>query len=183
MQEHGIHARHKRRQQVTTDAGHGLPVAANLLDRHCTPTAPNRVWTSDLTDLWTDEGGLYLAIVLDLFNREVVGRSLKSRRTSDIAREVLTLAWFRKRLAAGLMPHHSDRAASLPARPFRTNSRRTARLARCIAKATVGKTSEAPFRKPSGERAKPGTMPRPGAGSTVSRTSGCMGSATPPMPT
>ena len=84
MREHGIHARHKRRYKVTTDSKHVLPVADNLLDRNFLPTAPNQVWTSDITYLWTDEGWLYLAIVLDLFNREVIGWSLKPRMTSDI---------------------------------------------------------------------------------------------------
>ena len=73
MRDNGIHARHKRRYKVTTDSKHGLPVAENLLARNFTPTAPNQVWTSDITYLWTDEGWLYLAIVLDLFNREIVG--------------------------------------------------------------------------------------------------------------
>ena len=63
IRENGIHARHKRRYKVTTDSKHGLPVADNLLDRNFTPTAPNQVWTSDITYLWTDEGWLYLAIV------------------------------------------------------------------------------------------------------------------------
>jgi len=60
MRENGIRARHKRRYRVTTDSKHGLPVADNLLDRNFTPTAPNQVWTSDITYLWTDEGWLYL---------------------------------------------------------------------------------------------------------------------------
>jgi putative transposase len=110
MRENDIHARHKRRYKVTTDSKHGLPVADNLLDRNFTPTTPNQVWTSDITYLWTDEGWLYLAIVLDLFNREVVGWSLKPRMTSDIVTDALTMAWFRKRPAPGLM-HHSDRGS------------------------------------------------------------------------
>ena len=85
----GIHARHKRHYKVTTDSKHGLPVAENLLARNFTPTAPNQVWTSDITYLWTDEGWLYLAIVLDLFNREVVGWSLKPRMTADIVTDCL----------------------------------------------------------------------------------------------
>lgn len=76
MRENGIRARHKRRYKVTTDSKHGLPVAENRLDRNFTPAAPNQVWTSDITYLWTDEGWLYLAIVLDLFNRgSLAGRS------------------------------------------------------------------------------------------------------------
>jgi putative transposase len=70
---------------VTTDSKHGLPVADNLLDRNFTPTAPDLAWTSDITYLWTDEGWLYLAIVLDLFNHEIVGWSLKPRMMADTA--------------------------------------------------------------------------------------------------
>lgn len=117
MRENGIRARHKRRYKVTTDSKHGLPVADNLLDRNFTPTAPNQVWTSDITYLWTDEGWLYLAIVLDLFNREVVGWSLKPRMTSDIVTDALTMAWFRRRPAPGLM-HHSDRGSQYASHAF-----------------------------------------------------------------
>ena len=85
MRENGIRARHKRRYKATTDSKHDLPVAANLLGRNFTPVAPNQVWTSDITYLWTEqEGWLYLAIVLDLFNREVIGWSLKPRMTTAI---------------------------------------------------------------------------------------------------
>jgi transposase InsO family protein len=126
MRENGIHARHKRRYKVTTDSTHGLPVADNLLDRNFTPTAPNQVWTSDITYLWTDEGwlspkgtsfGAYLAIVLDLFNREVVGWSLKPRMTADIVTDALTMAWFRKHPAPGLL-HHSDRGSQYASHAF-----------------------------------------------------------------
>ncbi len=117
MREHGIRARHKRRYKTTTDSKHGLPVAENLLDRNFTPTAPNQVWTSDITYLWTDEGWLYLAVVLDLFNREVVGWSLKPRMTVDIVTDALTMAWFRRRPAPGLI-HHSDRGSQYASQAF-----------------------------------------------------------------
>ena len=116
MRDHGIYARHKRRYKVTTDSKHGLPVAENLLARNFTPTAPNQVWTSDMTYLRTDEGWLYLAIVLDLFNREVVGWSLKPRMTADIV-TALTMAWFRKKPAPGLL-HHSDRGSQYASHAF-----------------------------------------------------------------
>ncbi len=77
IREHGIRARHKRRFKATTDSRHSMPVAENLLARNFTPAAPNRVWTGDITYIQTGEGWLYLAIVLDLFNREVVGWSIK----------------------------------------------------------------------------------------------------------
>lgn len=117
MQENGIKAKHKRRFKVTTDSKHTLPIAPNLLERDFTPTAPNQVWTSDITYLWTDEGWLYLAITMDLFNREVVGWSLKPRMTADIVTDALTMAWFRRKPAAGLL-HHSDRGSQYASEAF-----------------------------------------------------------------
>jgi transposase InsO family protein len=117
MRENGIRARHKRKFKVTTDSKHKLPIAPNLLDRNFTPAAPNRVWTSDITYLWTDEGWLYLAIVLDLFNREVLGWSLKPRMTADIVTDALTMAWFRRKPAPGVL-HHSDRGSQYASQAF-----------------------------------------------------------------
>jgi putative transposase len=70
MREHGIRARHKRRYKITTDSKHGLPVADNLLDRNFAPTAPNQVWTSDITYLWTDEGWLVTETAHDVGHRD-----------------------------------------------------------------------------------------------------------------
>lgn len=119
MRENGLRARHKRRYKVTTDSKHGLPVAENALARNFTPTAPNQVWTSDITYLWTDEGWLYLAIVLDLFNREVVGWSLKPQMTADLVTDALTMAWFRRKPASGLL-HHSDRGSQYASQTFQS---------------------------------------------------------------
>ena len=117
MHDNGIRARHKRRYRVTTDSRHGLPVATNLLNRQFTPEKPNQVWTSDITYLWTDEGWLYLAIVLDLFNREVIGWSLKPKMASDLVTDALTMAWFRRRPAPGVL-HHSDRGSQYSSKAF-----------------------------------------------------------------
>jgi putative transposase len=117
MRDNGIRARHKRRYRVTTDSKHKLPVAENLLARNFTPTAPNQVFTSDITYIWTDEGWLYLAIVLDLFNREVVGWSIKPRMTADIVTDALTMAWFRRRPEPGAL-HHSDRGSQYASDDF-----------------------------------------------------------------
>ena len=119
MRENGIRARHKRRYKVTTDSKHGFPVAKNLLSRKFSPAAPNQVWTSDITYLWTDEGWLYLAIVLDLFNREVIGWSLKPRMTVDLATDALTMAWFRRKPEPGVM-HHSDRGSQYASGTFQS---------------------------------------------------------------
>ena len=117
MRDNGIRARHKRRYKATTDSKHGLPVAPNLLDRNFTPSAPNEVWTSDITYLWTDEGWLYLAIVLDLFNREVIGWSMKPHMRADLVTDALTMAWFRRSPAAGVL-HHSDRGSQYASDAF-----------------------------------------------------------------
>ena len=122
MKENGIRARHKRRYKATTDSKHNLPVAKNLLNREFTPALPNKVWTADMTYIWTDEGWLYLAVVIDLFNREVVGWSIKPRMTADIVMDALSMAWFRRRPAPGLM-HHSDRGSQYASGAFQARLR------------------------------------------------------------
>jgi putative transposase len=117
MRENDIRARHKRRYKATTDSTHSLPVADNRLDRNFQPQAPNRVWAADITYVWTDEGWLYLAVVLDLFNREIVGWSIKPRMTADIVLDALTMAWFRRKPLPGLM-HHSDRGSQYASQVF-----------------------------------------------------------------
>jgi len=110
MSDNGIHARHKRRYKATTDSKHTLPVADNLLDRNFTPTAANRVWTSDITYISTGEGWLYLAVVMDLFNRQIIGWSIKPRMKADIVTDTLHMAWLKRRPAAGVL-FHSDRGS------------------------------------------------------------------------
>ncbi len=119
MHENNIRARHKRRYRVTTDSRHGLPVAPNRLKRDFAPAAPNPIWTSDSTYLGTDDGWLYLAIVLDLFNREVVGWSLKPAMTAELVTDAVTMAWFRRRRRPGLgVVVHSDRDSQYASSSF-----------------------------------------------------------------
>lgn len=117
MREHGIRGRHTRRYQATTDSKHSLPVAENRLARDFAPSGPNRVWSADIAYLWTDEGWLYLAIVLDLFDREVVDRSPKSRRTADLVDDAPTRGWFRRKPAPGPI-HQSDRGSRYASHAF-----------------------------------------------------------------
>ncbi|GAB0149559.1 hypothetical protein McPS_22990 [Marichromatium sp. PS1] len=84
--------RHRRRYRVTTDSSHRLAVAENLLARDFRPSAPNQVWSADITYLWTDEGWLYLAVVFDLFNREVVGWSMHARMDAELVISALDMA-------------------------------------------------------------------------------------------
>jgi putative transposase len=96
MQQHGIRARGKRRFRVTTDSRHGLPIAPNLLNRNFTVAAPNRVWAGDMTYIQTEEGWLFLAVVLDLFSRRIVGWSLREDMRSELAVDALRMAWLQR---------------------------------------------------------------------------------------
>jgi transposase InsO family protein len=110
MQKHGIRARCKRKFVVTTDSKHDLPIAPDLLQRNFTPTAPNQVWTGDITYIATDEGWLYLAAVIDLFSRQVVGWSMQPHMQSSLVTDALKMAWFRRHPAPDLI-FHSDRGS------------------------------------------------------------------------
>ena len=119
MAQHGIRARTKRKFKATTDSRHNLPVAANLIARDFTPAQPNAVWTTDITYIATDEGWLYLAVMLDLFSRQVVGWSIGPRMTKRLVIDALRMAWFRRRPQAGLIVH-SDRGSQYCSHEFQT---------------------------------------------------------------
>jgi transposase InsO family protein len=117
MQLHGIKARAKRKYKATTDSNHSLPVAENLLNRNFVSAAPDSVWSSDITYIATDEGWLYLAVVIDLFSRQVVGWSMKSHMKTELVTDALRMAWFRRHPAPGLI-FHSDRGSQYCAHEF-----------------------------------------------------------------
>ena len=110
MQQQGLRAREKRRFQTTTDSRHGLPVAANVLDRQFTVPAPNLTWVTDITYIWTREGWLYLAVILDLFSRRVVGWSMSASISRQLTLDALTAALRQRTPPPGLL-HHSDRGS------------------------------------------------------------------------
>ena len=108
MREHGIRAKQARRFRATTDSHHGKPVAANLLDRRFEVATPDRVWAADLTYIWTQQGWEYLATVLDLYSRRVVGWSMSARIDQALTLGALKAALWARKPAPGLL-HHSDR--------------------------------------------------------------------------
>ena len=110
MRAYGIVATPARVHHVTTDAGHALPVAANVLDRQFTPAAPNQAWVSDITYIATGEGWLYLAAVMDLAFRGIVGWAMSSRIDRTLVSEALTAALHHRHPAPGLLLH-SDRGS------------------------------------------------------------------------
>lgn len=117
MQQHGIKAKTKRKFVVTTDSRHNLPVAPDLVQRRFNPEAPNRLWSGDITYIATDEGWLYLAAVIDLFSRQVVGWSMQAHMQTSLVKDALTMAWFRRRPDAGLI-FHSDRGSQYCSHEF-----------------------------------------------------------------
>ena len=124
MQRAGIRARGKRSFRVcTTDSRHGLPVAPNLLERNFTVAVPNAVWVGDITYIPTREGWLYLATVLDLFSRRIVGWLMNEEMTAELAIDALEMAWHCRspgRSAdddAGLI-FHSDRGSQYASAAF-----------------------------------------------------------------
>lgn len=108
MRDNGLRARQKRRFKRTTDSHHAWPVAPNLLDQDFTAPGPDKKWGADISYVWTREGGLYLAVVIDLFARRVVGWATGDRLHRDLALAALRQALTMRRPAAGLI-HHSDR--------------------------------------------------------------------------
>jgi len=120
MQRHGIRARGKRRFKVTTDSRHDLPISPNLLNRQFTVSEPDKVWAGDITYIATDEGWLFLAVVIDLFSRQVVGWSLRQDMTRELVIDALRMAWFKRHPGkqAGLI-FHSDRGSQYASHDFR----------------------------------------------------------------
>ncbi|QHS10346.1 IS3 family transposase [Sinimarinibacterium sp. NLF-5-8] len=117
MQQHGIRAKTKRKFVVTTDSRHSLPVAPDLVQRRFNPEAPNQLWSGDITYIQTDEGWLYLAAVIDLFNRQVVGWSLQPHMQASLVKDALAMAWWRRRPPPGLI-FHSDRGSQYCSHEF-----------------------------------------------------------------
>lgn len=118
MRQDGIRAKTVKKWRATTPSNHRLPVAANTLDRQFTVEAPNRVWAGDITYVWTTEGWLYLAVLLDLYSRRVIGWAMGHRLTVDLAERALTMALANRTPLAGLL-HHSDRGSQYAATSYR----------------------------------------------------------------
>ena len=110
MRKLNLKARGTKRYKVTTDSSHKYPTAPNLLNRQFEVEVPNKVWTSDITYVWTLEGWLYLAIVMDLFSRHIIGWAMDRRMKVELVLDALSMAYWRRKPAGGLI-HHSDRGS------------------------------------------------------------------------
>lgn len=117
MRQAGLRAVVAARYRVTTDSKHALPVAQNVLDRDFNAPAANAKWAGDVTYLWTGEGWLYLAVVLDLFSRRIVGWSMQPSLDRSIVVNALQAALSQRRPEAELL-HHSDRGSQYASADF-----------------------------------------------------------------
>jgi putative transposase len=118
MGEQKLAARRRRRKVRTTDSNHTHPVAPNVLERDFSPDKPNSTWATDITYVWTGEGWLYLAVVLDLFSRMVVGWSMSEHIDTKLVRGALEMALEGRQPPQGLI-HHSDRGSQYASAEYR----------------------------------------------------------------
>lgn len=110
MRELGLKAKMARRFKLTTDSKHSFPVSANILNRKFDVQAPNKVWTADITYVWTFEGWLYLSVVMDLYSRQIVGWAMNARMKKKLVLDALAMAYFQRKPPKDLL-HHSDRGS------------------------------------------------------------------------
>jgi putative transposase len=118
MKVHGIVGKAAKKFKATTDSKHDLPVAENLLKQNFLAEKPNTVWVSDITYIWTLEGWLYLAVILDLYSRQVVGWAMSDRLTSDFVIKALNQSIGRREPGTGCV-FHSDRGVQYASADFR----------------------------------------------------------------
>ena len=110
MRENGIKVVRTRKHKVTTDSNHRFNIAPNLLDQDFSATGPNQKWAGDISYIWTNEGWLYLAVVIDLYSRRVIGWAVSNRMKRDLAIRALDMAVALRRPPKGCI-HHTDRGS------------------------------------------------------------------------
>ena len=118
LRRQGLRAKAARKFKATTNSKHTLPVADNLLQQNFTAAEPNRVWVGDITYIQTEEGWLYLAVVMDLWSRKVVGWSMSERMTATLVCDALRMALFRRKRPRGVIMH-TDRGSQYCSREHR----------------------------------------------------------------
>ena len=118
MKEAGVWVRYKKKYKVTTNSDHNKPVYGNELKQDFNVKAPNQAWVQDISYIWTSEGWLYLAIVIDLYSRKVVGWSMGSRMKAQLVCDALTMAIWQRQPEAGLIVH-SDQGVQYASHQYR----------------------------------------------------------------
>ena len=115
----GLEVRYPKKFKVTTDSDHNHSISPNTLNREFEATEPNKVWTTDITYVWTLEGWLYVAVVIDLFSRQVVGWAIDDHMRTSFCVRALQMAFWRKKPASGVLLHHSDRGSQYASYEYR----------------------------------------------------------------
>lgn len=118
MRDLELQVRYPKRIKVTTDSRHNEVISPNRLDRQFQAAGPNQVWTTDITYVWTLQGWLYVAIVIDLFSRQVVGWAIDDHMRTSLCVKALQMAFWRRKPLPGLL-HHSDRGSQYASREYR----------------------------------------------------------------
>lgn len=118
MRAAGVQVRHRKKYKVTTDSNHKQPLYDNVLDRQFEVSKPDQAYVGDITYIWTQEGWLYLAVMIDLFSRKVVGWSMDSRMKAGLVCDALTMAIWNRQPGAGLICH-SDRGSQYASKKYR----------------------------------------------------------------
>ena len=119
LQRQGLRAKAARKFKATTQSAHNLPVADNLLKQDFTASRPNQKWAGDITYLWTNEGWYYLAVVLDLYSRKVIGWAMSERMTARLVCDALAMALFRRKKPKGVIVH-TDRGSQYCSQDYQT---------------------------------------------------------------
>ena len=110
MKEENLFYKKKRKFKLTTDSKHNLPVSPNLLNREFAAEQPNKCFVGDITYVWTEEGWLYLSVVIDLFSRQVVGWSMDKNMKAKLVNDALLMAIWKRKPGKGLI-WHTDRGS------------------------------------------------------------------------
>ncbi len=118
MKNNAIKAKAKKKFKVTTHSNHKYPVAPNLLQQKFKAAGPNRVWASDITYVWTTEGWLYVAVILDIWSRKIVGCAMSERQTKALVINALYRALGQRQVTEGII-HHSDRGSQYASDDYR----------------------------------------------------------------
>jgi len=118
MRQEGLKGQRKYRKVITTNSNHNFPIASNVLNREFTADGPNQKWVADITYVPTEEGWLYVAGVLDLFSRKIVGWDMSSQIDATLVERALRMALYQRRPGKGLL-HHSDRGVQYASHQIR----------------------------------------------------------------
>lgn len=114
MRKNGIRAKQARKYKATTNSKHDYPIAVNILQQRFVVVRPNEVWVADITYVWTHEGWLYVAVVIDLYARKVVGLSMSANIDAELANAALNQAVVRRRPPTGVL-YHADQGSTYAA--------------------------------------------------------------------